>query len=177
MKLSKIIKLTKKDKVINIVNQNGIQLIGNQNYMYCVNNDIPRLDKNSIIALWEIPGKDLEKYEISVDTAPKDIYSDICSNESIIGPIGIRITYLQNEYMAFKTSRGVLFVNYAYMEPLRGPEEIRFFERIDSDNSLKIVVKSGFILLAVLTPVNLIMEEMFVSYLNLLKGEKQLNGQ
>lgn len=152
MKLKKIESICKRSKTIVIINDNGIQWIGEYGAFYLIE-DMPELASESIFAIFDVQAEQREKWLYNEQAKPKTlILSDHCVTDNEISVL--------SDYGLIKdgttlipviTSQGLKFINKAYLKPF-DKEQITVYERLDSVGKLYFVIKKGLFIKALILP-------------------------
>lgn len=186
MIIKNIAAICKKSKQIRITENDGIQWVGNSYAMYPLYN-LPCLDQNNVYTIFDFNEKQ-KNSTVFINNELKNIcLDDICEKEVGLEPNGECIIHADSILKSFKCSLGIAFIDMAYLKPLKDAENgLLFYERFINDSVSYIAVKSGFMLLAVIMPVDVINEDYIektenflnackLSYENKLLREKESN--
>lgn len=160
MKLKQIEAILKSEKTIIVSETSSCQWLGNGEVFYPVYN-LPKLTKENIFTMFDISEDKQEKFYFEERKLPQGINFEDCeTNEQILdrGALSIRIQGRTLEPL--KISQGIAFINTRYLKPFSDSTMgYELYERTDSFGRPYIVVKSGFVLLGVLFPYDLVNEE------------------
>lgn len=157
MKIKSIGAICKQTKTIHLYTQGEYlitQYIGDASAAYVLDN-MPQLDAVSAMTIFDVPEKQKDDWYIKEEGIPEGVnFQDTDFSEKPLEPKGIEIVIEGKRLMAFRGSRGTLFVDKKYMDPLADSREnLEFYERVTEDGRRYIAAKVGFLLLAVIFPV------------------------
>lgn len=158
MKIKSIGEICKKKKTLHLYTQEGeysiTQYIGDGCAAYLLEN-MPELDAASAMTIFDVPEKQKEDWYIKEKGIPEGVnFQDKDFSEKVLEPQGIEIIHTGKRLMAFRGSKGTLFVDKKYMAPMTDSREnLEFYERVTGDGRRYIAAKVGFFLLAVIFPV------------------------
>lgn len=160
MRFKKLVSLTKKAKFVKLLQNDKRQFIGTAEAVY-LSEKLPKLDEESIIALWEIAQKNIPEFTVIKDSI-SILYDDTYTEFPIEG-VGLRFIFEGEEYIPVRTSIGLMFLKAQHLTPINLESEgIAFKERLDNHGNIYIAVKAGLILIALITPTNLIDNSDFI---------------
>lgn len=157
MKLSKVAKLCKDRMSIMIVDKSTdegalTQWVGTPEAMYPLFN-MPEIDEKTIFVIFDVDDK--KKTDYSVHRI-FDVDCPLCleeqdTTERPIEPSHYQIVAESHVYLIFETSKGIRFVNRAYLAPMMSKlDQLMFFERRTKTGQLYIVAKLGMLLAGVI---------------------------
>lgn len=181
MKIKSIEAICKKTKQVVIFERQDtadetVQYLGDGNAMFLISG-LPKLDEDSILTIFDVPEKTREKWYVSTKTIPEAIcVEDIDPTERVIEKEPISVTYMGKNLKPFQTSRGIIFIDSRYFVPLADVMDVvEVYERVTPNGAPYVAAKVGFLLQAVIMPVNIINEK-FVETMQRLTGlcEKNL---
>ncbi len=117
---------------------------------------MPPLTEAVLATVCDVPGKDLGKFYIRQEPEMPDIYS--CQDvdprgETMLHPEPYIFKRYDKILCPVRTSCGLMFYDPEYLKPLRDMQDtLEIYERFTSGGRLYFAVKSGFLLQAILTP-------------------------
>lgn len=134
--------------------ENEVQYIGDGTAFYQVN-DLPHLDKESILTIFDISEKQRGKWLVKVGEIPEGIdFSDVAEGEQIIKQLDPAIVYNEKILLPLQTQNGILFINSKYLSPLSDVmDALNLFERETKARQVYIVAKVGLMLKAIIFPI------------------------
>lgn len=158
MKIKNIAAICKKNKYAVICErytESGgvIQYIGDGAAAYPVTG-LPALNKESLLTIFDVPEKQWEDWSVQVVGIPSGInLGDTDANEKPVEWEAISIAYSGKTLKPLQTRRGLVFIDSKYLLPLSDISyEMKFYERITSNEIPYIVVKKGSFLKAAIMP-------------------------
>jgi len=158
MIIKHVISLCKRDSRMMLYDdgsrENAPQWLGTAAAIYPLQR-MPQLDENNIFTAFDITSKQIEKIIFRREVLPMNIdFRDVVECENVLEPEDIEIGFSDIALLPLHTSRGLCFIDKAYLKPLSdfNAASLRFYERTTTDNTLYIVVKAGMILQAVIAP-------------------------
>ena len=163
MKFKKIETLLKSRRTIIICEGPDCQWIGDGSAFYpCYK--YPHLDEKTLPVLMDIPEDKIDKYTISVKGLPKNVsFMDAVENENVVSRGNFEFVIDGMHLEPIETSQGMVFISTKYLKPYSDEKEgVQLFERINTAGAPYIAVKKGFVLLGIITPINII-DEKFIS--------------
>ena len=167
MKIKNVAAICKRKKSIVLYNdQSGQQYISDGFAVYPVFG-LPKLNMDYVLAIFDIPEKDREKYITRETVLPNgiNISDDDYSKKAVI-PIPISIAYGGVPLRPLKTTGGIVYIDGRYLSPLADMLDVlELYERRTAEGALYIAAKAGFLLQGVIFPQNVI-EESFVNRLS-----------
>ena len=151
MQIKKIIQLCKSSGIINIYNAPDKQYISNGTAVYPLDR-CPRFDEGSICAAYDITEKQANKMLIqTLDALPNGIsFEDVDDLENLCEDTDVRLGASGD--LMLVTTQGIKFFPIACLAPLSDTQNIEIYERPGGSDGIYFVVKSGFMLLAVVLP-------------------------
>ena len=151
MQIKKIIQLCKSSGIINIYNATDKQYISNGAAIYPLDR-CPRFDEDSICAAYDINEKQANKMLIqTLDALPAGIsFDDVDDRENLCEDTGVRLGASGD--LMLVTTQGIKFFPVTCLAPLQDVHSLEIYERPGGSNGIYFVVKSGFMLLAVVLP-------------------------
>lgn len=169
MKIKKIAAMCKRKKRVIIYERktgSGTvqQYIGDESAAYPVYG-IPRMSKENLMTIFDIPVNEWETWFVSVYEMPEELNAmDTDSGERLTVSSWWPVTYGGKVLIPMGTrSGGIVFLEESYLDPLSDCKGgVECYERKDDRGKIYIAVKSGLYLQAIITPVDLLSED-FVS--------------
>lgn len=164
MKLSKVAAAFKPSKTARIVvrtDENGEikrQFVTNGAALYPLDG-LPMLDEQSILSVFDIPKDKQSEWITKVESANeseflKAVLEDNDDSDTEIHHTGMMFDYMDTTMIAYFSQSGVVFLNANYIKPIANEgDSIGFYTRKTISGNI-IVAKTGFLLIAVIMPVN-----------------------
>ena len=125
---------------------------------------VPLLDEGAVCALYGVASTKKEKIEFkNAFQLPKEYdFLDVVEREKELQRIPIDLHAYGCRLIPFECSYGVVYFDAAYFAPLRdiNPQMLRVYERIGASGQPYYVVKDGLCLVAILSPLAAVTEEM-----------------
>lgn len=159
MKLKQIEAILKAEKTIIVSETPACQWLGNGAAFYPVYN-LPKLTQDNIFTMFDIAEDKRDKFYFKERELPSFInFEDGDESEEMLDR-GTIAFYAQGRTLEpLKTSQGIAFINTRYLKPFADSQAgYELYERTDKLGRLYIVVKSGFVLLGVFSPYDLVNE-------------------
>lgn len=117
---------------------------------------LPRLDKESLLTIFDVDQDEWEKRHVSVlDTPPEALYQDTWERESPVGRFYQPMIINGDLIKPVPICGDTVFFNDAYLDPIRDGENLTYYGRIYNGDWI-IVVKSGLLLQAAIYPVEVV---------------------
>lgn len=160
MKLKQIEAILKAEKTIIVSETPACQWLGNGAAFYPVYN-LPKLTQNNIFTMFDIAEDKRDKFYFEERELPSFInFEDGDESEQMLDR-GTIAFYAQGRTLEpLKTSQGIAFINTRYLKPFADLQAgYELYERTDKNGEPYIAVKSGFMLLGVISPYDLVNEE------------------
>ncbi len=170
MKLKQIESILKAEKTI-IVSENAFcQWLGNGAAFYPVYN-LPKLTQENIFTMFDIPEDKRDKFYFEQRALPEFInFEDGDETEEMLERSDISFYANGRALEPLKTSQGIAFINTRYLKPFSDSAAgYELYERTDKLGKPYIVAKSGFTLLGVFAPYDLVNESFINSLETILK--------
>lgn len=165
MKIKNIAAICKKNKYAVIYERYGenggvIQYIGDGAAAYPVTG-LPKLDKESLLTIFDVPEKQREDWFVQVAGIPSKIsFEDTDANEKPVEREAISIAYSGKTLKPLQTRRGLVFIESRYLSLVSDILDVlELYERITPRGTPYIVAKAGFLLQAVITPYDVISQQ------------------
>lgn len=159
MKLKQIEAILKAEKTIIVSETSSCQWLGNGAAFYPVYN-LPKLTRDNIFTMFDIPEDKRDKFYFEQRDLPAFInFEDGDESEQMLER-GTLSLYAQGRTLEpLKTSQGIAFINSRYLKPFADSMAgYELYERIDKLGRPYIVAKSGFVMLGVISPYDLVSE-------------------
>ncbi len=170
MKIRKIIDICKRSGQILLYESGQEQWISDGSAIYPMIN-LPRFDENSLCKTYDITEKQADKIifrheerlPLSVD------FSDATDDENIVQRGSICILDAGRTIVPYETSEGVMFVDAKYLQPFADSDDrlLTLYERRSKNRQIYFAVKSGLLLIGIITPIDVI-NDVFVERLKAL---------
>lgn len=166
MKIKSIAAICKKNKNIAIFERYSddgdilTQYIGDGSAVYPVVG-LPKLDKESLLTIFDVPEKDRDNYFVKTLGVPAGIsFEDTDETERHVEREGISIIYSGRTLKPIRTTRGLVFIESRYLSPVADVLDVlELYERITPHGTPYIVAKAGFLLQAVIMPYDVISQQ------------------
>ena len=162
MKIKKLIDICKKTGNIFLYNTGDTRWISDGHAIFDIS-DLPPFDEVTLCLTYDINEKQANKINFRHETTlPGAInFSDICDNEFIAERGPMWLSHAGTGIIPFKTSQGVVFIESKYLIPLSDISEsqLTFYERMTKTGEIYFAVKFGLILVAIITPIDVINKE------------------
>lgn len=166
MKLKNIAAICKKTKMMILFNeQNGdgeitAQYISNGAAVYPITG-LPVLGEDEILTIFDITEKQRDKWYVRTQEVPAGInLADIDKNERQVEQSNISIASDGKVLLPLQTYDRIVFIDNAYIQPFNDVMDIvELYARTTVDGAVYIAAKAGFMLQAVIFPVDIIKEQ------------------
>lgn len=157
MKLKQIEAILKAEKIIIVSETSDCQWLGNGAAFYPVYN-LPKLTQNNIFTMFDIAEDKRDKFYFEERELPSFInFEDNDDTEQILDRAAICFCANGRTLEPLKTSQGIAFINTRYLKPFADSQAgFELYERTDTLGKPYIAVKSGFMLLGVIAPYDLV---------------------
>ena len=185
MKLKSIISLCKKEKRIVLfdkIDGEGEEVreqwIGDGSACYQVGG-LPILDQDTVAAIFDVPAKDGEKWDIRRERLPRGIsFEDIEDTEETLEEYGLSVGFLGVVLKPLRTPKGeTLFIDVRYLTPFSDSLESLFLFRRQTAGGLEFVaVKVGFVLKGIIAPQRIETEKFLEKLSRLSREVEQSNA-
>lgn len=167
MKIKKLIDICKKTGNIFLYDTGKTRWISDGRAIYSIS-DLPSFDEFTLCKTYDISDKQASKINFRYATSLPSLlcFDDFCDTESISERGPMWLSHAGTGIIPFKTTRDVMFVESKYFMPLSDVDDamISVYERVTQKGEVYFAVKIGLLLIAVITPVDVITDE-FVSRL------------
>ena len=159
MKLKQIEAILKAEKTIIVSETPACQWLGNGAAFYPVYN-LPKLTQDNIFTMFDIAEDKRDKFYFEERELPSFInFEDGDESEEMLDRGSIAFYAQGRTLEPLKTSLGIAFINTRYLKPFTDSQAgYELYERTDKLGRPYIVVKSGFVLLGVISPYDLVNE-------------------
>lgn len=160
MKIKQIESILKQEKTIIVAETECFQWLGNGSALYPVHG-LPKLTKENIFTLFDIAEDKQEKFYFDERPLPAHLnFDDSDSSEQMIERGSMAFIAEGRVLEPLKTSQGIAFINSRYLKPFSNEANgYELYERTDTNGRIYIAVKSGFILLGIIIPYDLVSNE------------------
>lgn len=153
IKLKRIESILKQRKTIIIVEADGQQWLSDGCAFYPVV-DLPKLTRDNVFAIFDIPYEKRENYTVAERTVPGFCFESIDPTEKLADRRKTHLLYDGRCLAPVITSQGLLFMDAKYLSPFAGTVDgVEIYERINDAGQSYFAVKSGFLLMGVILPV------------------------
>lgn len=170
MRFKAVISLCKKAKQVVLCDHKGIQWIGDGAALYAMY-DMPEMGEGAICAVCDISDSQADKIlfkEFKGEPAGVSLELN-CADEVLLDQCDIALKTGGKELLAFGTSTGMEFVEAAYLRPFGDVERdyLEVYERRTPDGLPYFAVKTGILLLGLISPEHVITDRFVkdISYL------------
>lgn len=169
MKIKQIEAILKAEKTIIVSETPSCQWLGNGSAFYPVYN-LPKLTRENIFTMFDVPEDKRDKFYFEERELPSFInFEDDDDTERMIDRGAIALYAHGRTLEPLDTSQGVTFINTRYLKPFADVDAgYELYERVDKLGRPYIAVKTGFVLLGVISPYDLVNEEFIKTLENLL---------
>jgi len=176
MKIKSIASICAKSKRIFIydkkLSDGGIDVhwIGDGAVMYPAF-ELPNLEEESIFAIFDIPEKIHDKYTYKHEDLPTQFsFEDAVPCENRLESEKLNIVAAGRVLIPLKTQRGLVFIDAKYLSPLSDTADtLELYERLTTNGKIYIVAKTGFMIMAVIMPYEIINKDFVVQMEELTK--------
>lgn len=172
MKIKKMIAICKQNKTITLYNSRDGQWISDGYAMFPMY-DLPTFDANSICRTYDITEKQQNKIAFRIEAALPTVlnFEDNIDDEQMLTSGDLVLIDGGRKLIPYITERGIAFLDGKYMEVVSDYEDsgISVYARTAPDGSLYFAVKSGFVVIGMITPVRVINDEFVKRIKNLSK--------
>lgn len=165
MKLKQIEAILKAEKTIIVSETPTCQWLGNGIAFYPVYN-LPKLTQDNIFTMFDISEDKRDKFYFEERELPSHLnFEEGDADEQILDRGTIAFCAQGRTLEPLKTSQGIAFINKRYLKPFSDAMSgYELYERTDTFGKPYIAVKSGFMLLGVISPHDIV-NEVFVETL------------
>ncbi len=160
MIIKKIIDVCKKKKAFVLCeDENGVQWLSDGAAMFPLYG-LPQFCEETIFRTFDIPEKQQKKMHFSHKPAlPSDFnFKDYFPGEKECARQFQLITGA-SDTLPYNTTQGIKFIHSEHLLPLADAPQLTICERVKEDGTLYFAAKSGFVLLAIITPFDVITED------------------
>ena len=159
MKLKQIEAILKAEKTIIVSETPACQWLGNGAAFYPVYN-LPKLTQNNIFTMFDVAEDKRDKFYFEERVLPSYLnFEDNDEHEQILDRGAIAFYAHGRTLEPLKTSQGIAFINARYLKPFADSAAgYELYERTYKLGRPYIAVKSGFMLLGVISPYDLVNE-------------------
>ncbi len=162
MKIKKLIDICKKTGNMFLYNTEDKRWLSDGHAIYDITS-LPAFDEITLCNTYDINDKQASKINFRQETElPAAInFDDVCDGECVAlrGPMWL--SHAGTGIIPFKTSQGIVFIESKYLLPLSdiSPSLLELYERTNENGNIYFAVKSGMLLLAAITPYDVINSE------------------
>lgn len=173
MKIKQIEAILKTQKTIIVSETKECQWLSNGEACYPVYN-LPKLTRENIFTMFDINESKWDKFYFKEQELPSHInFSDEDEAELMVEQSKIEFNVSGRTLVLLKTSQGMVFINARYLRPFSDlVDGFELYERTSKAGTPYIAVKSGFVLLGVILPYDLINEKFIVELEDILNFSK-----
>lgn len=170
MRFKAVISLCKKAKQVVLCDHKGIQWIGDGAALYAMY-DMPEMGEGAICAVCDISDSQADKILfMEFKGEPAGVSLELNTpDEVLLDQCDIALKTGGKELLAFGTSTGMEFVEAAYLRPFGDVERdyLEVYERRTPDGLPYFAVKTGILLLGIISPEHVITDRFVkdISYL------------
>lgn len=174
MKFKKIETILKSKRAIIICEGPDCQWLGDGKAFYpCYN--FPHLDEKTLPVILDISEEKTDEYTIKVKGLPKSVsFLDVDNAEIPLKRGAFKFVIDGMHLEPIETSRGMVLINTKYLNPYMDEKEgVQLYERTNEmGNEVYIAVKKGFVLIGIITPMNIIDESFIRIMENIVNSSK-----
>lgn len=185
MKLKSIVAICKSLKTAEVytVPNTEEQWIGAGKAIYQINN-LPELDRESLLTIFDVPEKEKEKWFIDfwTDSNPKGMsLKDMVAEEYQVETLEVNISCMEKSLVPIKVHKGIVFIDQKLLSPLIDIRPLTLYERKTAGGNVYIAAKAGMMLKAVIIPTDIISKNLvddmktIAHYCDLMLEEKKIN--
>lgn len=171
MKIKKVESILKARKTIITykTTADNCQWIGDGSAFYPIYN-LPTLTKENIFAMFDIPESKQDKFYFAERELPEALsFKDTDSTESILERSNYAISTQGRNLEPLKSSQGIIFIDKRYLSPFEKMENgYELYERTNESGTPYFAVKSGFLLLGIVAPYDLVSDSFIENLENLM---------
>lgn len=155
MKIKAIAAIAQKEKAIRLCSTEDAQWVLLKGAAYPLYG-LPRLDPETLPVVLDIPESKSGKMLISWDDKPEGLlFDDVCDGERELPPPQlVSIGYGGQVMYPEITSRGLLFYDPEYLKPVMD-SDFSLYERVTKSGQVYLAVKTGFMLKAIIMPLEI----------------------
>lgn len=160
MKLKSIVAICKSSKTAEVytVPNTEERWIGAGKAIYQINN-LPELDRESLLTILDVPEKEKEKWFIDfwTDSNPKGMsLKDVVAEEYQVETLKVNISCMEKSLVPIKVHKGIVFIDQKLLSPLIDIRPLMLYERKTAGGNVYIAAKAGMMLKAVIIPTDII---------------------
>ena len=168
MKIKQIESILKSKKTIIILNTPSCQWLGDGSAFYPVYN-LPKLTQENVFTIFDVPEDKWDKFSFKELDAPTYTnFDDDDENEQMLDRSKfVDICAGGRRLEALVTSDGISFIDTRYLKPFADIDDgCELYERIDKNGEPYIVAKTGFVIVGIIKPYDLINDK----FINILES-------
>ena len=155
MKIKQIESILKSSKTIIISKTDSCLWLSN-GYAYYPIHNIPKLTKENIFTMFDIPEDKRNKFYCDERGLPDDLnFDDYDISEEMLTQSKMSIDTPHGSFVPLITNRDILFTKKEYLKPFRDMEQVELYLRQTHSGHGYIAVKNGMILVGVIIPYKL----------------------
>lgn len=153
MIIKNIAKLCKERKRICLYEEprGGCQWIGDGYACYPLFG-MPVIDEGTVFAVLDIPEDRRDSYIVTYEAWPEQLNASDDAEEKLLLQTDIGLVFKDKALMPARTSRGLLFYDPKYLNPLKDLDGFELYEREATGGGLYFAVKTGFLLRGIIMP-------------------------
>lgn len=170
MKIKKIIDLCKKQNVLILINDKNseFQWVSDGQAIYPLLG-LPKFSLSQLCLTYDIDTKKQDKMSLQVwNCLPSDFdFSDTAADsEELCYNVDFGFAFDDSSALPLKTKDGICFIDKKYLLPLADVRDaVKVYSRYDVSGRMYFVLKVGFMLSGIVTPMKNIINEHFISEL------------
>lgn len=159
MKLKSVAAICKSLKMAEVytVPNTEEQWIGTGKAIYQINN-LPELDRESLLTIFDVPEKEKEKWVIDFwdDSHPKGMsLADTVAEEYQVETLEVNISCMEKSFVPIRVQKGIVFIDQKLLSPLIDIRLLMLYERKTAGGNVYIAAKAGMMLKAVIIPTDI----------------------
>ncbi len=160
MKIKQVEAILKSEKIFIVSDGDNCQWLSTHGASYPIYN-LPKITNDVLFTLFDIPKDKRDKFIYMEKELPEQInFSDVDMDEQVIPRGNFSLNYGGRNLEPLKISQGIMFIDTKYLKPFAGIKEgYELYERTDEEGRPYIAVKSGLLLIGVISEVNVINDE------------------
>lgn len=170
MKIKRVESILKARKtIITYHTEDKCQWIGDGSAFYPIYN-MPTLTEENIFVMFDVAESKRDKFFFAERELPDNLsFEDADATEVMLDRAEYAINYGGRNLEPLKTSQGVAFINKRYLSPFEKTDNgYELYERTAKSGDIYFAVKSGFLLLGIVAPYDLVSENFIMKLKELL---------
>lgn len=175
MKLKSIAAICRRAKGIVLCNRQESggavsQYIGTGASLYCITG-LPELDEESVLTLFDVPAKQRDDWTVMQTGVPSGIdLRDTVLGERRVERGDVSLKWAGRSLLPIYTRNGIVFIESGLLAPMTDTMDVLdLYEREGPGGKPYLVAKTGFLLQAVMMPVDIITPQLVRTLQNLAK--------